>query len=292
MPQDYHSRLDLCYYLRVRANQVHGFIRRVKKRKQPRKPPPPRPSQVKTVIEITVAGGLGSVNFGDGSVPTIAVINKATGNLGANFDAIIKALGRYANEDIAKVWGTPANFIEATEIPAGAWAIVFSDTSNVAGALGYHDLTPEGLPLSHVFVETAKKAGEKPSVTAAHELVEMLVDPAIALAAQHPNGEFWAYETADPVQTDEYVIDGVSVSNFVYPSYFEAFRQGRPNEKYDHLGLLSGPFTLRPGGYMPIYRGNEWTQIFGSLETEERYRAGGLHGQRLHRRTHSLVKSK
>lgn len=259
------------------------FIRR--KPKKPKVSAPSRNKPAPTVVNATFGGSAGSVNFGDGARPTIALVNKATESLGVDFEALALALARYANEHIAPVWGTPCDLVTAEEIPSGAWAIVFTNTADVAGVLGYHDVTADGLPLSKVFVHTAKHYGEKPSVTAAHELAEMLVDPDIALAAQAPSGDFWAYEACDPVQDEEYEIDGVTVSNFIYPSFFEAFRVGRLGEKYDHLGTLSDPFSLRPGGYMPIFSVGQgsWTQIFGSAEREARW-GDGEGRQRLARR--------
>jgi hypothetical protein len=42
----------------------------------------------------------------------------------------------------------------ALELPApDSWWLVFLDNSDQAGALAYHDLTNEGLPLSKVFVK-------------------------------------------------------------------------------------------------------------------------------------------
>ena len=46
----------------------------------------------------------------------------------------------------------------------GAWAMVFLDDADSPGALAYHDLTPDGLPESKVFVKTTLReqgAGER-----------------------------------------------------------------------------------------------------------------------------------
>ena len=73
---------------------------------------------------------------------------------------------------------------------------MFLDSVDVQGALGYHDLTPDGLPLSKVFVKTTLNGGQKVSVTACHELAEMLVEPAINLCATGPKGRL--HLTFDP----------------------------------------------------------------------------------------------
>src|SRR5947208_17151033 len=102
--------------------------------------------------------------------------------------------------------------------------MAFLDDADVAHALGYHDLTPDGLPLSKVFVKTTLAVGQRVSVTACHELAEMLVDPAINLCSTGPGNLLYAYETADAVEEVEFAIDGVAMSDFVYPARFDAFR--------------------------------------------------------------------
>jgi len=68
------------------------------------------------------------------------------------------------------------------------------------GALAYHDLTPDGLPVSKVFVKTTLDNNDLVSVSASHELVEMLVDPAINMMTTGPDPKtMYAYESADPV---------------------------------------------------------------------------------------------
>jgi len=141
--------------------------------------------------------------------------------------------------------------------------MLFLDDADDPTALGYHDLTSDGLPLSKVFVKSTIDDGQKVSVTASHELAEMLVDPGIQLGAIGPDGKTWyAYEMADAVEREEFEIDRVAVSNFVYPAWFEGFRP--PNSaQFDYLGTCKRPFELRPGGYMPVFRDGNWTQIFG-----------------------------
>src|SRR5712664_4039640 len=103
--------------------------------------------------------------FNQGVTPTIAVINKATVSLGVDFTSLVTALQKYVDTCLTPVWGTPAYLTIAKDFVPGAWALVFLDTADVAGALGYHDLTPDGFPLSKVFVKTTLGYGEKVSVT-------------------------------------------------------------------------------------------------------------------------------
>ncbi len=208
--------------------------------------------------------------FDQGQIPTISILNLATEPLGVDLDALIAALQEYVDKHFAPVWGSPCQLVRAANqnIPAGNWALTFFDDADTAGALGYHDLTPDGFPLSKIFVRTTIQDGEQVSVTAAHELAEMLVDPGIQMGAYGPGDVWYAYETADAVERESFPVQGIPLSDFVYPAWFEAFH--KPNStKFDHQGLCTRPFQILKGGYMPIYQRGRWTQIFGSAAAEK-----------------------
>ena len=127
--------------------------------------------------------------FNQGVIPTIACFKDKTAKtpLGVDLNALIAALQAYVNQHVAPVWGTPAKLIKSNGFIKDAWAVVFLDNADQPGALAYHDLTPDGLPLSKVFVRTTIDNGELVSVSTSHELVEMLVDPAINLMTTGPD---------------------------------------------------------------------------------------------------------
>jgi hypothetical protein len=217
--------------------------------------------------------------FDQGIAPTIACINKATISLGVEFPVLVNALQRYIDEFFAPVWGTPAQLVMSQDEMPQAWALVFLDDADVAGALGYHDLTNAGLPLSKVFVRTTINNGDLVSVTASHEIAEMLIDPAINMWAEDAEGTMWAYEMADAVEESTFQIDNVFVSNFVYPAYFESFRLPG-SRKFDFLGQVQRPFEILTGGYSTIKKGNNVSQIFGSEEKAARFAAEDRRGHR------------
>src|SRR5436853_5591714 len=164
--------------------------------------------------------------FNQGIIPTIACfIDKTTKTpLGVGLDALIAAMQAYVNQHVAPVWGTPAKLIKSTGFIKDTWAVVFLDNADQPGALAYHDLTPDGLPLSKVFVRTTIDNGDLVSVSTSHELVEMLVDPAINLMTTGPNPKLvYAYESADPVEALSFDVDGIPMSDFIHPAYFEDF---------------------------------------------------------------------
>jgi hypothetical protein len=208
--------------------------------------------------------------FDTGKTPTISCVNLSTIPLGVDFANLVSAMQKFVNGVFAPVWHTPAILVNTPAIIPGTWAMVFMNDSDVANALGYHDLTADGFPLSKIFVRTTLSAGEKVSVTASHELAEMLVDPATNLCAMDEKGVIYAYETADAVEESFFYIDSILMSNFVFPSWFEGFR--KPNsDRFDFLGKVKAPFQLASGGYSIIFQNGRWGQIFGSKEKEQRF---------------------
>ena len=147
--------------------------------------------------------------FNQGEVPTIACFNQAQTPLGVDFDALIAAMQVFVDRYVAPVWATPAKLVKSRGYLEGAWAMVFLDNADAAGALAYHDLTPDGLPQSKVFVSTTLDNHELVSASASHELVEMLVDPAINLMTTGPDPKvIYAYESGDPVEALSFRVTG------------------------------------------------------------------------------------
>src|SRR5262245_52850928 len=218
--------------------------------------------------------------FDKGETPTIACFNKATTDPGVNFDKLIVALQAYVDRHVAPVWGTPAKLIKTKSFVKKAWAIVFLDEADTEGALAYHELTPDGFPLSKVFVRTSLEHGLPVSIAASHELVEMLVDPAINLMSTGPEeGTFYAYESADTVEALSFKVKGIPMSDFVYPSYFEVFRKPRSTQ-FDHMKRVKHPFEILDGGYQIVFKDGQWTQIFSSTATAKRFALEDHRGHR------------
>jgi hypothetical protein len=202
----------------------------------------------------------------------IAVINESHDLSDRDVVPVVAALQRQVSEHFAPAWGVPADlrFLAVGQPPRpGEWWIVVLDNADQAGALGYHDVTDEGLPLGKVFARTTRLMGGHWSVTASHELLEMLGDPEINLTVfvqdhSHPTGRLYAYEVCDACEDDSfgYEIDGVIVSDFVYPAWFESFR--KPNStKFDFRAQMHKPFELLKGGYIGYFDvtgGSGWQQ--------------------------------
>src|SRR4051794_28325015 len=117
----------------------------------------------------------------------IAVLNRSTVATDAEVERVMKAVEKQANYHYSESWGMGAvmTFLpkDVTTGWQGKWNIVVSDTSDEANALGYHDLTPDGLPLGKVFWKTTLLDKALPSVAFSHETLEMLGDPYINQSA-------------------------------------------------------------------------------------------------------------
>jgi len=218
--------------------------------------------------------------FNQGEVPRIACFNKATVALGVDFDALMAAMQVYVDTYVSPIWATPANLFKSTDFVKGAWAMVFLDDADAPGALAYHDLTPDGLPISKVFVKTTLENNDLVSVSASHELVEMLVDPAINLMTTGPDPKaVYAYESADPVEALSFKVKGIPMSDFITPAYFEVFR--KPGSvRFDYMNRVKKPFEVLKGGYQIVFKNGKWTQVFGSAAKEKAFKA---EDRRLHR---------
>jgi hypothetical protein len=218
----------------------------------------------------------------------IAVLNESTAIADADVQAMIPAFSTQWNRDLRPVWGLDEvnfTFVPAGQTPAaGTWWVVFLDDSDQAGALAYHDLTNEGLPISKVFVKTLLADKASVSVGATHEICEMAVDPWLNSAYQDPStGIFWAGEVSDPVESDQYgyQINGVLVTDFITPNWFNHQHEQGP---IDFQNAGNTPFQVLPGGYAQKFDPNSgWQQVTGSAARRTR-RAHAPVGSRRERR--------
>jgi hypothetical protein len=218
--------------------------------------------------------------FNQGKFPTIAFVNLATASLGVDLGRLVSALDKQMRRDFVPIWGYPAKLYVTKKPKPDEWQMVFLDDADAANALGYHDITKDGQPVSKVFVKTTVAAGQKVSVTASHELLEMMIDPGAQLWAQNADGLFYAYEMCDAVEEEEYEIDGVAVSDFVHPSFFEPWHVAG-SIQFDHLGKVSRPFQTLTKGYQIVSDGSSAHEIFGSRAKARHFRQVEI--RKLHR---------
>lgn len=213
--------------------------------------------------------------FNRAKAPTIACINLAQTPLGVDLGRLIRALQKFVDDHFAPVWGTPAKLVKATHPPRGAWVLVFLESADPrhAKAFGYHKpfFGAYGYPIAKVFVRSIRENEESVSLVASHELAEMLVDPGGNLWSPDRSKKiFYAYEVCDAVEEEKFKIDGLEMSDFVYPAYYEAFRK-RKSVQFDHLKKITRPFQVLTGGYAIARKRGKVITIHGSKAKRRRF---------------------
>jgi hypothetical protein len=205
----------------------------------------------------------------------LAIVNESKRVTDGQVDQIIWALRIQMRDYCAKAGLRVANISRRRGVPVGSVPMLIVDNPDVAGALGYHDVDPRGMPYARVFVDPildngGSVLGDKGDASlsvsgcASHETGEWTYDDACNLWADDGNGLEWCRESGDPVQADAYRIDlapgkRVWVSNLVLPAWFNPLNSTGP---FDLMGKLTGPFTLSPGGYALQRSGGRIHQVF------------------------------
>jgi hypothetical protein len=177
---------------------------------------------------------------------------------------ISAALEVYADRDVAFWWGGQHTVrVGSVTDPPAAGDVVTAIVDSLPDSpttVAYHTDTGAEIPvifLSRQQCNSVLVGNGSVSDALSHEIAEVIGDPPCNRYSQQgedgqgPNGLF-ATEIADPTQEDWYEIDGVSVSNFVLPSFF-ATGAAAP---WTYLGNLdpsketvTGPFQTAKGGY-------------------------------------------
>jgi hypothetical protein len=135
--------------------------------------------------------------------------------------------------------------------PKGTWRIELLRDTGQSGALGFH-ADSHHQPYAKVDVDTGQW-----TVTASHELLEMLGDPwgnrlhgAAALPGWEGTSRRVRYlvELCDPCEAFTYPVGGVELSDFLLPNFYRS--SPRATAGYSHLGRLTEPLQIADGGYI------------------------------------------
>jgi hypothetical protein len=196
----------------------------------------------------------------------VAVINHSQAVANEEVRALAAALQTQVHRDLASAWGIDANLTfvpdDGSPLPNSWWLEILND-SDKPGMVSYHDVTPEGLPRARIFPRTAKENRISWTLSASHELLNMLVDPRANLGAIRPSSsQGYVYEICDPVESDQnaYTVAGIAVSDFVFPAWFnESLRSG--SEQFDYGRHVREPFQVLQGGHANIFEVLNWRVI-------------------------------
>lgn len=194
--------------------------------------------------------------------PSIVVVNVDSHLTHDEIVAYAAAQQRQCLEHWGPLWGSIATVRAATadDPPRdGEWQLKLVNQLSVDNALGDHEITD--LPIMFVSPALDDQYGVPWTTTASHEVLETLADPLLRRCVQAPDGHIYALEVCDAVEADAYEIDGVKLSNFCTPAYYEPTRSNGPGD-YDQIGLVIAPYEVRQGGYAQYYDAAQgWVQV-------------------------------
>ncbi|PWT74965.1 MAG: hypothetical protein C5B59_10055 [Bacteroidetes bacterium] len=165
---------------------------------------------------------------------------------------ISAALQKQIVRDFTPIWEIDASidpFDTLDDVPLGYWPIIIKDDIGQAGAGGFH-LDKNGQPYSLV------ATSDETSLACSHEMIEMLVDPfgsrqvASDSIMEGQGRVSYLVEACDPCEGIDYAytVNGVVVSDFYTPNYFDPVVSG--GVRYSYNGSIKQPKQLLPGGYL------------------------------------------
>jgi hypothetical protein len=184
------------------------------------------------------------------------------------------AIDKQVTRDFSPTWGLPASvsaFADLQSVPSDYHPVVlFNRPEELAGRLDFA-LGPEraaqlldefdrelvsGLHLNAVTRQpfALVAADENWPVTASHECLEMIADPYgnRLIAAAHPLDAArrvnYLVEVCDPCLATWYPVNGVPVSDFYTPRYFDPVRTD--GTLYSFTGEIDYPLRVLLGGYL------------------------------------------
>jgi hypothetical protein len=203
----------------------------------------------------------------------IAILNQSSGATGvtdADVATMTAAIATQIQVDVAPTWdrapATVTFYNNASAVPAGAYGVAIVNTiqDQPQGVLGYHAENWGVVATQPEFANGAQALTGDWSVssTLSHEVLEMFIDPACNLWAVNGQGSAYSLEVCDPVEAPTYTVSGVSVSNFVTPSWFDPLPPA--TAQFDKLGQVTAPFTIAAGGYANYVNGGQVKQQWGT----------------------------
>jgi hypothetical protein len=171
---------------------------------------------------------------------------------------VTQAVTKQLQEHFCPIYGLAAWSLsyDPTTPYAGSPNLAIFDSADQAGFLGYHATDPQGLAYGKVFIQDifadggTMNDGASVSGTISHEALEMVGDLAADRFRLALDGVARAEEACDAVEDHYYEIDGISVSDFVTPSWY-SYGGHAP---YDHMAVLTRPLSRTSGGYIILLR--------------------------------------
>jgi hypothetical protein len=163
---------------------------------------------------------------------------------------VTQALQIQLDRDFTPIWGVHA-IVQALDlgekVPKGAWPMTILDKPDAG--LGVH-LNKGRNPFAEI------EFGDDWSITASHEMLEMLVDPLghklVSDSDIDPDSDghqvHYLVEVGDPCEVFDYSINGIKVSDFITREFYEV--NAPDGTQFDFLGRLQQALEVPDGCYI------------------------------------------
>ena len=180
----------------------------------------------------------------------IALVSQTPAIKFADLKPVAAAMHRQAVEDFGPVWGVKADVVAyetLEQVAHGYWPVIVKDELARAEAAGYHE-DDIGEPYALI------RLTDDWSVTASHEMLEILADPwgrhmfAALSPRDHKTMVKFLVEVCDPCSDASYKVDGIEVSDFYTPQFFD--HVAKHGVRYSHTGAITEPRQVLKGGYL------------------------------------------
>jgi hypothetical protein len=195
---------------------------------------------------------------------SVAIVSEVADADQRDLARVTAALQREAIRDFRPIWDVEAT-VDAVpvleDVPVGYWPIIIRDDIGVPGAAGIH-LDDNGQPFALVTMSDSW------SLTASHELLEMLADPFGNRLVPGPSPKAgqgrveFLVEVCDPSEAAGfgYTVNGILMSDFYTPRYFDPVKAS--GVRYSFTGALDRPRVVKKGGYLSWHHppSNHWWQ--------------------------------
>jgi hypothetical protein len=185
-------------------------------------------------------------------IRNLALISEVEGHDPADVSRVAAALQRQALRDLGPIWDVAATvdvFPSLDDVPVGYWPMSIRTDIEHEGAEGIH-LDENNQPFALITFSDSW------SLTASHEMCEMLRDPRGNELVPGPSpvpdqGRVgFVLELCDPSEAAEfgYTVNDVLVSDFYTPRFFDPVAV--EGVRYSFTGAIEKPREVLPGGYL------------------------------------------
>jgi hypothetical protein len=184
----------------------------------------------------------------------VALVSESNNAQMSDLLRVSAALQKQASRDLAPIWEISATvdaFAQLEDVPDGYWPMIIKDNIGY-NAAGIH-MDKDGQPFA--LISSAGTIDEW-SLTASHEMCEMLVDPSgdRQMTSDSPkDGQgrvSFLVEVCDPSEAADfaYSSNGILVSDFYTPNYFDPVTAS--GVRYSYTSAITAPRQVLRGGYL------------------------------------------